>query len=1045
MKSFFIILLSILFTSLYGQNQIIGFSGYKTYTSIESPLRNITDNGVEGVHISYHFDAMTSVERIENKEHFQQLYIKDFSHTQEVGLPSLPAHLDLIAIPEGASYKLKIFRDVPLLKNGIKVYPALKPAVDTEGAPEPSFEINKEFYQLDQVYPAEPVTIREIIVIRGLRYAVVQVCPVQYNPARNQLYLNENINYEIQFKSANQFVDVSKHTEQAMRILSNNALNGKAIKEETDNFFASNPNLLPSAGGKNYIIITHSNFIAAADSLAKWKRQMGYTVEVVSQNSWTTGQVRNAVHTRYNNWTPKPDYLVIIGDHQFVPAEMYSTPGNNDPFGSDLYYVCMDGANDYVPDMAKGRISANSAADALLQVSKMINYERNPITDTSFYQNGVNCAQFQDDNVDGYADRRFAHTSENIRDYTTSLGYNVERIYYAKSNVTPLRYNSSYYSNGQSIPSVLKKSNGFAWNGGSTDIKNSINAGKFYVFHRDHGYSGGSGWAHPYFVNNNINGLNNGAKLPVVFSINCHTGEFTLPSCFAETFMRKSNGGAVGVIAASYYSYSGNNDGFSLGVIDAIWSNPGVVPVFGNGGIYNPNLTPHSDIVSMGDVVNQGLIRGMETWAGSTSSNRYTSELFHYFGDPAMRIWTQVPQNITANFNTSFNCTDTALAISNCSDSDAVVTLMGNNVLLSRVQLQNGSGMLPITNIQGYVFTLTITSRNKRPLISTITMSGGGGTFSSFSSVVSNICKGDSLGKLTVLPACGTPPYQILWSTGDTTLVLDSIVAGNYSYILTDATNSIIQDTLSVVEPVLALSVAASISNPMCYNQSSGSIVLNIQGGASPYVCQWNNGMFTPYLNNVSANNYTVSITDSLGCTINETYEITQPAPLDLTISKVNDLSNNCTGSATVNVTGGTTPYSYLWNDPNVQTTATATGLCKGMYKATVKDSNLCVTYRTFFIENSVGIDESISTVGISIFPNPSSDGIFNLSIESDVQTDFQLIIYNNLGKKVFNNFISVNGKHQEMINISTLASGVYYLQIINNKKIIDQRNLIIK
>ncbi|RUA28449.1 MAG: hypothetical protein DSY76_04370 [Bacteroidetes bacterium] len=1045
MRSVLFILLSISFISLYGQNQIISFSGYKTPTSIESPLRSIIDHGVEGVQVSYHFDAMSAVEIKEGKEVYQQLYIKDFSHTQEVGLPSLPAHLDLIAIPEGASYELKISRAVPLLKNGIKVYPALKPAVDTEGAPEPSFEINKEFYQIDRVYPAEAVSIREIIVIRGLRYAVVQVCPVQYNPARNQLILNENINYEIQFKSANRFVDVSKHTEHAMRILSNNALNGKAIKEETDNFFASNQNLLPSGGGKNYIIITHSNFQAAADSLAKWKRQMGYTVDVVSQSSWTTAQVRNAVHSRYSNWTPKPDYLVIIGDHQFVPAEMYSTPGHNDPFGSDLYYVCMDGSGDYVPDMAKGRISANSAADALLQVSKMINYERNPVTDTSFYQNAVNCAQFQDDNIDGYADRRFAHTSEDIRNYTSSLGYNVERIYYTNSNVTPLHYNNGYYSNGQSIPSVLKKSNGFAWNGGATDIKNSINAGKFYVFHRDHGFAGGSGWAHPFFVNSKISGLNNGAKLPVVFSINCHTGEFTLPSCFAETFMRKSNGGAVGVIAASYYSYSGNNDGFSLGVVDAIWSNPGVVPNFGNGGFSNPNVTPHTDIVTMGDVVNQGLIRGMETWAGSNSSNRYTSELFHYFGDPAMRIWTQAPQNITANFNTSFSCSDTVLAISNCSDSDAVVTLMGNDVLLSRVQLQNGNGLLPLTNIQGYVFTLTITSRNKRPLISTITMGGGGGPLSSFSSVTSNICKGDSLGKLSVFPACGTPPYQILWSTGDTTLVLDSLTAGNYSYTLTDAINTIIQDTLTVSEPVQALNVSAAISNPKCYNQSNGSIILNIQGGATPYTCQWSNGVFTSNLTNASANTYTVNITDSLGCTLVETYEIVSPQPLDLSISKMDDMSNNCTGSATANVTGGTTPYTYLWNDPNAQTTSTATGLCKGMYKATIKDSNLCVAYRTFFIENSVGIDENTNTVGISVFPNPSSNGIFNLSIESNTPADFQIIIYNNLGKKVFANSILVNGKYQELINLSTLAAGVYYLQIIDNKNIIDQRNLIIK
>ena len=1042
-----LLLLSVLvlsFTLSFGQAKYLNFSGHKVQSELTEPIRSMQDDGVEGVQISYHFSSLQLNERIERKTIYQQLNINHFSHIQEVGKPSLPAHIDFIAIPEGADFELKINRDVPLLKSGIKVYPALEPARDTEGAPEPSFEIDEEFYKTNQLFPAEPVTIKEIVVIRGLRYAMVQVSPVQYNPATNQLFMHENVNYKITFKNANRFIDVSKHSKNALNILTNYALNAKGLRQETNNYFANNPQLLPTGNSKNYIIITHSSFIAAADSLAKWKRQMGYSVEVISQSSWTTAQVKNAVHTRYSNWSPKPDYLVIIGDHQFVPTEMFTTPSYNDPFGSDLYYVCMDGTGDYVPDMAKGRISANSSADALLQVSKMINYERNPISDTSFYQNGLNCAQFQDDDNNGYADRRFAHTSEDIRDYTLSQGYTVQRIYYASSNVTPMNYNNGYYSNGQAIPSVLKKSNGYAWNGNSTDIKNSINAGKFYVFHRDHGFSGGSGWAHPYFVNSKISGLNNGAKLPVVFSINCHTGEFTLNSCFAETFMRKNNGGAVGVVAASYYSYSGNNDGFSIGLVDAIWSNPGIIPVFGSGGIYNPNVTAHTDIVTMGDVVNQGLIRGVETWGGSSSSIKYTHELFHYFGDPAMKIWTQTPQNITATFNSTINCTDTALAITNCNDSNAIVTLMGNNILLAKIVLQNGNGILPLTNLQGSSFTLTITNRNMRPLIANISL-GSGGSLSSYYSLSTTVCKGDSLGQASIYPACGTPPYQIVWSTGDTTMTLSNVAAGSYSYTLTDATNTSIVDTITISGPSQALQVSATIQEPKCYFQSNGSIMLNIQGGASPYICQWNTGSSNTNLTNISANPYSVVVTDSFGCVIQDTFIVNQPAPMNLTTTTIDDVTGNCSGSASAIVTGGVTPYTYLWNDPNAQTTATATGLCKGMYKVIVKDSNLCKTYRTLFIENTVGIENATTTVGISVFPNPSENGIFQLNIESSDISDFQLIIYNNLGKRIYEKEILVNGTYHKSINLSSAAAGIYYLQIISNNQIIDQRNLIIK
>ncbi len=1044
MKLLLLLFFTSIFSYAFAQSSLISFSGHNNEEHLTEPLRSVKDNGIDGINVSYHFDALSEVQMKNKNEVFQQLFIKDFSHIQEVGKPAMPAHIDLIAIPEGADYKLIISHDVALVKNGYHVYPALKPAVDTEGAPEPEFEINHDFYKTNALYPSEPVIIKDIITIRGLRYAMVQVSPVQYNPATGQLFMHQNLNFELRFSGAKRFIDCSQHSQHAMDVLSNFPLNGSSIKQEEKQYFAGKTMPLTTGNSKNYIIITHANFSAAADSLAKWKRQMGYSVEVVSQSSWTATQVRNAVHSRYTNWSPKPDYLVIIGDHQFVPAEMYTTPSYNDPFGSDLYFVCMDGAGDYVPDMAKGRISANTSADALLQVSKMINYERNPITDTSFYQNGLNCAQFQDDNNDGYADRRFAHTSENIRDYTTSKGYNVQRIYYASSNATPLHYNNGYYSNGQSIPSVLKKSNNYPWNGNSTDIKNAINAGKFYVFHRDHGYSGGYGWAHPYFTNTKIGTLSNGNKLPVVFSINCHTGEFTQASCFAETFMRKSNGGSVGVVAASYYSYSGHNDGFSIGLIDAIWSNPGLVPVFGSGGISNPNVSTHSDIVTMGDVVNHGLVREIQTWGGSASSIRYTHELFHYFGDPAMRIWTDQPQTITATYNTTIGCADTALAISNCNDSNAIVTLMGNNQLLARIQLVNGSGSIPLYNLQGLSFTLTITGRNMRPLISTITM-GAGGVFSSFSAVTPPACKFDSTGSIHVFPACGTPPYSISWSTGDTVMSIQNLPAGTYTYTVTDGTNSSLLDTVVINEPTTALQTNPIIQDVKCYYQNTGSIQLNILGGATPYTCQWNNGLSSSTLTNLSANTYSVNITDSFGCQIQQSFVISQPAALNLTPSFTNDLTNNCSGTATIGVTGGITPYSYLWNDPNTQTTATATGLCKGLYKVTVTDSNQCKSYRTIIIDNTVGIEELSTEVVIGVYPNPSESGLFNLSIESNSKKQFQLIIYNNLGERIYVKSFSVVGRHTEYMDLSTQAAGIYYLQIQSDNKIIDTRNLIVK
>jgi len=1002
-----------------------------------SPLRNIIDNGLNGVDVSYSFNNVRIIEITNNKIDYNRLFVEGFSHLQEVGLPAMPAHIDLIAIPEGATYKLKIYDQMPDVVTTNKIFPALKPARDTEGAPEPEFEINKNFYNTDQLYPSQSVKIIGTMIFRGIKFLQVQTCPVQYNPVKGNLYLHKNINYKITFSGANSFTNYANHTENYIKQLLNYPLNSSSWQKEANKYYSSTASVVPISGpSKNYIIITHSNYLAAADSIANWKRQMGYSVEVVSSNSWTSANVKAAVHNRYINWTPKPDYLLIIGDHQDVPAKMIYN-SNNELFGTDLYYVCMDGNSDYVPDMAKGRISANSATDAMMQVQKIINYERNPINDTSFYTNALNCAQYQDDDNDGYADRRFLHTSENIRDYIMTQGYNSQRLYYCDNSVYPANYNNGYYSNGQALPTEILKINGFSWSSGAADITTAINAGKFLVFHRDHGYSGGSGWAHPYYVNSSITSstLNNGNKLPVVFSINCHTGEFTLNQCFAESFMRKQNAGAVGVVAASYYSYSGNNDGFSIGMIDAIWSNPGLLPLFGSGGVYSPNTTAHTDIVTMGDVVNHGLVRMVQTWGGSNSSNQYSYELFHYFGDPAMKIWTEQPDTITAFVNDTIHCNDTSFVINNCSDSNAVVSLIGNGILLSKTTLVGGNGTLFLNNLQGGYFTLTITARNKRPFIKKIHL-GGGDNLSLFSSSMGNKCFGDSLGSLEIFPACGHPPYQINWSTGDTTSSLTNLVKGVYTVVITDANNNVINDTLYVEGPSSPIQINSTVTDAQCYFQSSGSIDISLNGGIPPYNILWSNTANDTLLNNLSAGNYSVIITDSFGCEVTESYTINEPPALDMTTVYTDDNTNDCNGTATCNPIGGTLPYSYSWNDPNNQTTATATDLCAGMYKISLSDSNNCITYRTLFIHNTVGIENNSNEKNINIYPNPVINGIFNIEFENVNGELWNIKLYNSIGELIEKRDVNARIGNNEVFNISKHSAGIYFLIIHNDSNI---------
>ncbi|PHQ78239.1 MAG: hypothetical protein COB65_14125, partial [Thalassobium sp.] len=223
------------------------------------------------------------------------------------------------------------------------------------------------------------------------------------------------------------------------------------------------------------------------------------------------------------------------------------------------------------------------------------------------------------------------------------------------------------------------------------------------------------GWGTPGYNTSFIPNLSNGDRLPVMFSINCSSGELLDPACFAEQMIRHNNGGAVGVIAASNISYSGLNDAFALGMFDAIWANPGLVPNFtGSGGTGNPPA-PHSDILRMGDVLNQGLLTMATTWSASETTN----QLFHYHGDPAMKIWTDVPTQITASVPTLIQCQDTSITITSSTCANGLATVCFNGELIGSIQLIGGTGtidFLPVTNIVPHI-TVTISQTNFQPLV----------------------------------------------------------------------------------------------------------------------------------------------------------------------------------------------------------------------------------------------------------------------------------------------------------------------------------------
>ena len=102
-----------------------------------------------------------------------------------------------------------------------------------------------------------------------------------------------------------------------------------------------------------------------------------------------------------------------------------------------------------------------------------------------------------------------------------------------------------------------------------------------------------------------------------------------------------------------------------------------------------------------------------------------------------------------------------------------------------------------------------------------------------------------------------------------------------------------------------------------CNGGSDGTVMANVSGGTAPYTYLWDNGQTTDSVYNLSAGDYNVTITDYNGCSSTSTATITEPIILTSSITSTNDVSCNggSNGSAVVSASGGTAPYSYLWDN----------------------------------------------------------------------------------------------------------------------------------
>jgi len=679
--------------------------------------------------VTFTSGELTRLEVVRDEGIFNLYSMAGMTYTKQVGKPQLPYLSRHFAVPTEAVSIQVVEADSYETYLG-HVYPAQQPRYDVIGEDEREygFDYDAERYSSDEFYPGSPVELHETGMVRQVPFARLGFFPVLYNPSTGFARVYTQVQVEVSWRNELGFDCLGPLSSRSFE----SVYGGIFTNWDDVSGLFTRPASTAARGadvtGCEYLIISHPDFLPAANALRDWKIERGIDTVVVDtiDTGTTSADIRQYIANAYNNWTVPPSYVLLVGDAEFIPTNYYYVHSYYGyETGTDLWYATVAGS-DYIPDISMGRIPVDTLAQAQAYIQKIIDYETDPPTNSQYYQNITVAAYFQDPGGDGYEDRRFVRTSEEVRDYLLTQSFDVERIYCTGASITPTNYNNGLYGSGEPLPPELLRANGFAWDGDGTDIINAVNSGTFLLNHRDHGSR--LGWGDPHFQTPEVAALNNGDLHPIVMSINCETGWFdhetdpsssTTTESFCEEFVRKDPGGTVCIFGASRVSYSGYNDYMCRGFYDAIWPD------------FDTSQGSSVPMYRMGDVLNYGKSYMANTWGDAWGYERLEFELFHCYGDPTMEIWTAEPTTFNVTHAAAYPAGTTQIPVSVSSDSsdapvdDVFVCVSQNGVIMGTNYSSGGVALVDTSGLTSGPLSITATKHNHRPYRgNAVTLSG---------------------------------------------------------------------------------------------------------------------------------------------------------------------------------------------------------------------------------------------------------------------------------------------------------------------------------
>jgi hypothetical protein len=511
--------------------------------------------------------------RINGQEYFKFALPGESTIKEPVGVPSLPLVCRSIIIPPDAHMKVSVLaadfydiRDLDVVSARGFIPRTINPA-------DVPYTFD-DVYGEDAFYPQGIASVREPYIFRDYRGMVVVLCPFQYNPVSHTLRVYTEVTVEVAADGPGQ-VNLLAPRERELSL---------AFHQIYKNHFLNYPRGTrydPLDEEGEMLVICHDAWLANIQPFVDHKNSIGIDTTVVGVstigNDWSL--IKDYIQDTYD--TTDLAFVLLVGDGAQVDTP-YASGGSSDPTYSKL------AGSDNYPDILVGRFSAETAAHVDTQVQRTITYELMPATEQEWFKKGTGIASNQGPGDDGEYDNEHM---DNIRDDLLAYGYTeVDQIY---------------------DPTAT-----------ASQVSTALNEGRGIVNYCGHGST--TSWSTTGFSNSHVNSLVNDNMLPFICSVACVNGQFDGPTCFAEAWLRATNGdqptGAIGTYMSS---------------INQSWSPPMCAQDEFD------DLLVAEAYFSFGALCFAGSCQMMDEY-GSGGVEMFNT--WHVFGDPSVRVYGTVVQ-----------------------------------------------------------------------------------------------------------------------------------------------------------------------------------------------------------------------------------------------------------------------------------------------------------------------------------------------------------------------------------------------------------------